>query len=106
MYIFGGNDGQPKSDFFKFNFETNTWFEIKRNANSLFWPKERYKSSAALYKNYMIVYGGHDGTEQLEDLWSFDLSNLICFVNFILFYFVFICKFSQLKNLLFGGAMM
>jgi hypothetical protein len=24
----------------------------------------------------MIVYGGHDGTEQLDDLWSFDLSNV------------------------------
>jgi len=82
MYIFGGNDGQCKSDFYKFNFETNTWFEIKKNANSP-WPQERYKSSASIYKNYMIIYGGHDGTEQLEDLWSFDLSNFLKFyLNF------------------------
>jgi len=76
MYIFGGNDGQCKSDLFKFNFETNTWFEIKKNNNAA-WPKERHKSSAVIYKNLMIIYGGHDGTDVLEDLWSFDLSIFI-----------------------------
>lgn len=75
MYIFGGNDGQCKSDLFKFNFETNTWFEIKKTSNSP-WPKERYKTYASLYKNFMLIYGGNDGTEQLEDFWSFDFSKI------------------------------
>jgi len=83
MFIFGGSDGQAKSDFFKFNFETNTWFEIKRNPNSTVWPKERYKSSAAIYKSYMVIYGGNDGSEQLDDLWSFDLSKFNFKLNYV-----------------------
>lgn len=86
MYIFGGNDGQPKSDFFKFNFETNTWFEIRRSSNSVLWPNERYKSSACLYKHFMIIYGGNDGTDQLDDLWSFDLSKFLLNFYIKIFY--------------------
>ncbi len=77
MYVFGGNDGQIKSDLFKFNFKTNTWTEIENNNNNNIWPKERCKTYASLYKNFMFIYGGNDGNDILDDLWSLDLSNIL-----------------------------
>lgn len=76
MYVFGGYDGNCKSDLHRFNFETNTWNEMKK-VPTLFWPRERYRTSAALYKDHMYVYGGHDGSKQLEDFCAFDLSKYI-----------------------------
>lgn len=71
IYVFGGYDGNCKSDLHRFNFETNTWSEI-RKTNS--WPRERYRTSTSLYKDHLYLYGGHDGSKQLEDFWSFNLS--------------------------------
>jgi len=96
MYVFGGNDGHIKSDLFKFNFKTNTWTEIENtdidNINQ--WPKERCKTYASLYKNYMFIYGGNNGNEILDDLWSFDLSKKKIFL-----FFLFPKKFSNGKNM-------
>lgn len=75
MFVFGGYDGSCRSDLHRFNFETNTWNEIRRFNNTI-WPRERYRTSAALYKNFMYIYGGHDGSKQLEDFWRFDLRRL------------------------------
>ena len=72
MYVFGGYDGNCRSDLHRFNFETNTWSEIKKTTNGL-WPRERYRTSAALYKDSVFIYGGHDGSKQLEDFWQFEV---------------------------------
>lgn len=74
MYVFGGYDGNCKSDLHRFNFETNTWNEIKKNLNNS-WPRERYRTSSTIFNNQMYIYGGHDGSKQLDDFWCFDLSN-------------------------------
>jgi N-acetylneuraminic acid mutarotase len=76
MYVFSGYDGQCRSDLHRFNFETNTWGEVKKK-NQSSWPKERYRTCAALYKNMMYVYGGHDGIRQLDDFWGFDIKKMI-----------------------------
>lgn len=76
VYVFSGYDGSCRSDLHRFNFETNTWSEIKRKSNSP-WPKERYRTSAVINKNCLYIYGGHDGTKQLEDFWVFDLKRLV-----------------------------
>lgn len=75
IYVYGGYDGHCKTDLHRFNFETNTWIEIKKTTNNS-WPRERYRTSAAVYKDYMYIYGGHDGSKQLEDFWAFDLRSL------------------------------
>jgi leucine-zipper-like transcriptional regulator 1 len=72
MYVFGGYDGNCKADLHRFNFETNTWSEIKKTSNNC-WPRERYRTSSTLYKDHMYLYGGHDGSKQLEDFWAFNL---------------------------------
>ncbi len=72
MYVFGGYDGVCKSDLHRFNFETNTWHEVKKTSNNL-WPRERYRTSAILYSEDMYIYGGHDGSKQLEDFWAFNI---------------------------------
>jgi len=72
MYVFGGYSGSCRSDLHRFNFETNTWTEIKKTSNNS-WPQERYRTSSAFYKDMMYIYGGHNGGKQLEDFWSFDL---------------------------------
>lgn len=76
MFVFAGYDGFCRSELHRFNFETNTWSEIKKRPNFP-WPRERYRTSAAIYKYSMYIYGGHDGTKQLEDLWQFDLKKQI-----------------------------
>ena len=72
MYVFCGYSGSCRSDLHRFNFETNTWTEIKKNSNCS-WPQERYRTSSAVYKDFMYIYGGHNGGKQLEDFWAFDL---------------------------------
>ena len=71
MYVFGGYDGNCRSDLHRFNFETNTWNEIKKTSNCS-WPRERYRTSASCYKDCLLIYGGHDGSKQLEDFGAFD----------------------------------
>ena len=74
MFVFSGYDGFCRSELHRFNFETNTWSEIKSRGS---WPRERYRTSAAIYKNSMYIYGGHDGTKQLDDFWCFDLKKFL-----------------------------
>ena len=46
MYIFGGFDGvNYLNDFFKFNFITNTWNELKTDSQAK--PTPRYKSECS-----------------------------------------------------------
>lgn len=74
LYILFGYDGICRNDIHKFNFETNTWSEIKKKGVSS-WPKERYRTYATISNNYIYTYGGHDGIRQLDDLWRFDIKN-------------------------------
>lgn len=36
------------------------------------WPKPRYRTSLCVYKDRIYMFGGHDGTRQLNDFYSFD----------------------------------
>lgn len=76
MYVFAGYDGFTLNELHRFNFETNTWREVKQRLNSP-WPSKRYRTSAALYNNFMYIYGGHNAINQLGDFWKFDLKKFI-----------------------------
>eukprot|EP00330_Aristerostoma_sp_ATCC50986_P001725 CAMPEP_0114579308 /NCGR_PEP_ID=MMETSP0125-20121206/3712_1 /TAXON_ID=485358 ORGANISM="Aristerostoma sp., Strain ATCC 50986" /NCGR_SAMPLE_ID=MMETSP0125 /ASSEMBLY_ACC=CAM_ASM_000245 /LENGTH=106 /DNA_ID=CAMNT_0001769977 /DNA_START=27 /DNA_END=344 /DNA_ORIENTATION=+ len=36
------------------------------------WPKPRYRTSLCVNKDKIYMFGGHDGTRQLNDFYSFD----------------------------------
>jgi leucine-zipper-like transcriptional regulator 1 len=73
MYVFSGYDGLYKNDFHKFSFETSEWSIIKdTNPSAENWPKPRYRTSMIVYKEKIYMFGGHDGTRQLNDFFAFD----------------------------------
>jgi len=74
MYVFAGYDGLYRNDFHRFCFATNTWKVVtdSQGANEQ-WPKARYRTTATVVRDKMYVFGGHDGSRQLNDFyaWSF-----------------------------------
>jgi hypothetical protein len=71
LYIFGGKDSDNNklNDLWLFNFQTKQWSEIMcREA-----PMARSGHSAALYRQYMLIYGGiFEITKELNDMHVFD----------------------------------
>jgi leucine-zipper-like transcriptional regulator 1 len=69
MYIFGGYDGSYKSDLHCFDFGQNRWNAVPAAGRR---PRARYRGSLVVHRNWMILYGGHDGTRHLSDAYIFD----------------------------------
>lgn len=72
MYIFGGkdDDNNKLSDTWRFSFKTNSWEQII----SVDEPLARSGHASAVYKDYMIIYGGiYIVTKELNDMHVFDL---------------------------------
>jgi leucine-zipper-like transcriptional regulator 1 len=69
MYIFGGYDGSYKSDLHCFDFGQNRWNAVPAAGRR---PRARYRGSLVVFRNWMILYGGHDGTRHLSDAYIFD----------------------------------
>lgn len=71
MYIFGGADesDKPLQDIWRFNFDARTWNEIQPNGEI---PASRYHHSAVASYNRLFVYGGFDGSKELNDFYSFN----------------------------------
>jgi len=62
MYVFGGFDGLYRNDFHRFNFENNTWTPVRDTQNNPeSWPKPRYRTTATVFRDYLVIFGGHDG---------------------------------------------
>jgi N-acetylneuraminic acid mutarotase len=73
MITFGGWNGFTKTwfnDVFEYNFDTNTWRQIKPKGPL---PSQRTSHAACLYKNCMYVFAGYSGDKYLNDLWEFNL---------------------------------
>ena len=76
MYIFAGYDGLYKNDFYCYSFKDKNWKMIKdQNPSADTWPKPRYRTTCVVYNDCMYMYGGHDGTRQLNDFYCFDFLN-------------------------------
>lgn len=73
MYIFGGYDGNYRSDFHRHIFSQRKWISLAVKGAL---PKARYRTSAAAYKNLMLVVGGHDGAKHLNDFWQLNFETL------------------------------
>eukprot|EP01080_Neovahlkampfia_damariscottae_P005065 gene5065-8665_t len=50
--------------------QMKNWREIEINENSI--PKPRNGVGSVLYKQFIYIFGGYDGTDRLNDLYSFD----------------------------------
>ena len=73
MYIFAGYDGLYKNDLYKFSLDESAWSSIRdSNPSAENWPKPRYRTSLIVHKDTVYMFGGHDGTKQLNDFYSFD----------------------------------
>lgn len=72
-YIFGGYDGSYKSDLHEFDFTSSRWNSVPAVGRR---PRPRYRATCVVYKNCMILYGGHDGTRHLSDTFTFDFDTL------------------------------
>jgi len=99
MYIFGGYDGSYRSDFQSFNFRTRRWNVVQpqhQNNNSTTAtaaasttstggrpPRARYRATCVVIKQYMILYGGHDGTRHLNDVHVFDFEH-VCWSSLLI----------------------
>ena len=74
MYIFGGGGGTTReteyylNDFWKFDFITEEWEEIKTE----FAPNDRDSHVSDIWKNNLIIHGGHCDHSMFEDLHIFN----------------------------------
>ena len=71
MYVFGGYDGSYRSDFHKYNTLTQTWSLVPATGRV---PRARYRATCVVHSGCMVVFGGHDGTRHLNDVYSFDFA--------------------------------
>ncbi|KAF4666579.1 meprin and TRAF y domain-containing protein MATH domain-containing protein [Perkinsus chesapeaki] len=72
MYVFGGYDGNYRNDFHAFNFISEKWSPVEVAGGSGAGPRARYRTSAVIHNDSMLVFGGHDGSKHLNDFYIFD----------------------------------
>lgn len=71
MFTFFIYDRSYRSDFYEYKFLSNTWLNIPAVGRS---PRARYRASSVVYKDKLILYGGHDGTRHIPDIHFFDFT--------------------------------
>jgi len=76
MFVFGGYDGHYRNDLYRYNFVKNSWTQVMPHPDSEgLWPKSRYRTSTTVYKDMMFLFGGHDGSRQLNDFYIFNFTS-------------------------------
>ena len=94
MIIFGGGDGLSwLNDTFEYNVDSLEWKKIETRTTTkegkLILPSKRAGHSAVQYKNSMIIFGGWNGKNTLNDCYEF---------NFGFFFFFFLRLFLFSSN--------
>jgi hypothetical protein len=59
-----------RSDLHEFDFTLSQWSAVPAVGRR---PRARYRATTVVHKNFIILYGGHDGTRHLSDTHVFDL---------------------------------
>lgn len=73
IYLFGGTDGKQKfNDVHVFDTAKKGWIQLKTTGTK---PTPRFCAAIALYKQYLIVFGGFDG-QRTNTLHSLNLRTL------------------------------
>eukprot|EP00761_Pharyngomonas_kirbyi_P009464 gb/GECH01009480.1/.p1 GENE.gb/GECH01009480.1/~~gb/GECH01009480.1/.p1 ORF type:complete len:2759 (+),score=783.06 gb/GECH01009480.1/:1-8277(+) len=71
--VFGGFDGQEHyNDVWIVNTETWQWHKVEIRGDLM--PPSRREHSCVVKGSKMIIFGGTDGKNCLDDLWSFDFN--------------------------------
>ena len=72
LYIFGGYDGLNRcNDFTKFNFSTNEWSPVLPADGVSPPPRDRHVAIVTTAQT-ILMFGGYDGSNRVNDLWEFD----------------------------------
>lgn len=81
MIVYGGRSyGETLGDLWAFDLEEYQWDNIQIDHHKSLIPSERHSHSATTLNenpNVMIIYGGNNGSSQLNDLWMFDYSTTV-----------------------------
>lgn len=78
MFVFGGydNEGGKCNDLYMLSLDTKEWTMIKMGGATN-WPEAKYNHQATIMtinnKDFMVVFGGSNGTQALSDVNLFDL---------------------------------
>ena len=76
MYVFAGYDGLYRNDFHRYDFKNNCWKTVTDSlGTNESWPKPRYRTTATIIGDKMMVFGGHDGARQLNDFYAWSFTN-------------------------------
>jgi len=75
LYVFGGYNGNFLNDLYSYNFAENAWSLVQTTAPGTLGPTPRRSHSAAMGGNRMYVYGGNDGVQTFDTLWSIDFGS-------------------------------
>ena len=77
----GGKDGGYSNAVFEYDFAENQWNTLFKNVpvdssaeTEPKIPQGRTSLGAAIYKDYLYIFGGNEGNTKLNDLWQFDLN--------------------------------
>lgn len=74
MYIYGGFDTQQHfGDMFYYDLNLLHWNKIEYKSIDI--PSSRRSTSSIVHHDTAYIFGGFDGVNFLNDLWSFDLHN-------------------------------
>jgi hypothetical protein len=63
-----------RSDLLEFDFNLSKWSMVPAAGRR---PRARYRATAVVHKNQMLLFGGHDGTRHLSDTHIFDFETRI-----------------------------
>ena len=63
-----------ESDLHEFDFISSRWSLVPTTGRR---PRARYRATTVVHKNFIILYGGHDGTRHLSDTHIFDIENRV-----------------------------
>ncbi|CAM9788441.1 unnamed protein product [Chrysoparadoxa australica] len=69
MYVFGGSTGSAMNDFHELRLDTCKWCPVHAQGQNV--PNHRFCHVACVYKDKVLVFGGYDGTNRLNDLMEF-----------------------------------
>ena len=65
-----GYDGSYRSDFHEFHVINKTWTQITSFSGRA--PKPRYRGTCCVLDDNMYLFGGHDGSRHLNDVFVFN----------------------------------
>lgn len=72
-FIFGGNTpGGPVSETWAYNVRDEAWASVDTSSGAR--PARRYSADVAFVGSRLYMFGGHDDTTELDDLWTLDLA--------------------------------